>query len=101
MSSCKVIYLKKKKEFKEDIPNLPQIVVRTIFREVVGGVAGRGSHGYTNISGIVTYNYPPQIAPSPPQIAPSAKGHRGPKVLNTQSPTALKHSSPNSQTHKP
>lgn len=96
MSSCKVIYLKKKKkkEFKEDIPNLPQIVVRTIFREVVGGVAGRGSHGYTNISGIVTYNYPPQIAPS-------AKGHRGPKVLNPQSPTALKHSSPNSQTHKP
>ena len=52
MSSCKVIYLKKnkKKEFKEDIPNLPQIVVRSIFREVVGGVAGRGSHGYTNIS---------------------------------------------------
>ena len=45
MSSYKVIYLKKKKkkkEFKEDIPNLPQIVVRTIFREVVGGVAGRG-----------------------------------------------------------
>ena len=74
MSSCKVIYLKKKKEFKEDIPNLPQIVVRTIFREVVGGVAGRGSHGYTNISGIVTYNHPPQIAPS-------AKGHRGPKAL--------------------
>ena len=51
MSSSKVIYLKKKKkEFKEDIPNLPHIVVRSIFREVVGGVAGWGSHGYTNIS---------------------------------------------------
>ena len=71
MSSCKVIYLKKKKEFKEDIPNLPQIVVRTIFREVVGGVAGRGSHG----------------------------GHKGPNVLNpkAQQPSstqAPKHSSP-------